>query len=203
MPPKILYLRDITSEPSDESIARFLSSIFGERNDQLELIASWRADSDLHASVAVDEDELIGMCVAREQTPAMRETYAQFGIEPESVFGKGRWVIFNMLAVAPSWRRQGVGEHLARALATNLPKPDAVGFVGICWDHGHPGSSKGLFEGAGFSAIGSCVGYYRQFHETSGQECPHCAPKRCVCRALLYVMRPSSPTYSSGRPGAK
>lgn len=179
-----------STERWDASLCQLLADTFGPRDDQRELPTRWRDDPRRHVLMAVDDGEVVGASIVG-LVPDLegRARYLEFDPDFNARLGEGPLGEFNTLAVAPRWRRRGLGRALAGRHQALLRDLGAVGWAGICWDNGAPDSSKHLYEGAGFEALGRIPGYFRRFHEASGQRCPYCAPSPCDCVAILYARR--------------
>ncbi len=182
---QIIDLRDTTE--FDVSAVALLAQVFGAREDHCDMLNRWRDDARRDVLLAVSGTQVVGICGVRLGGQEERKTYRQFNDAFDTLVGRGPMAEFHILAILPEWRQAGLGHQLASAQLEHLRARGATAAVGVCWQHGHSGSSRHLFEGAGFEKAGRVELFYRVMQAEGGQHCQICQPKQCNCAAVLYV----------------
>lgn len=175
------------------AVARLLGGIFGERDDQVELLERWIEDQ--HRSVLValdrDSDEVVGVMIVLIKPTSELDSYKDtFSISLADEYPGALAGLFQAIAVASSHRKQRIATALAHRQVQWLVDQGARVGVGVSWVHGGfagMGSSAVMFEGAGFDLRAADEDFYRRMHAEGGEGCPRCRPDPCSCVARLYV----------------
>lgn len=178
------------AEAELDAVAALMTRVFGGRGDERELVAAWVREPDRCVRVALADGAPVGMAVATYHARFDPVAYSRdFACDLAAFLADAPTVVLNQILVEPAWRRRGVASALAAALRPWVRASGARSAIGVRWIHGGDHHSGHLFEAAGFYQLGRCEGFYRQFHEVSGQRCTVCTGPRCECAALLYGMR--------------
>lgn len=179
------------TEVDDLALGELIGQRFGQREDQQEHIAKWRADPQrliLVATLSLAASVPVAVCITRLAEPAEFEPLrSAFELEPALV-PDGPYGSFQLLACAPSHQHQGYGAALAIRAMAWLKQRDAQAFVGVSWEHGGPDHSGHLFERGGFVRVASSNRFYQTSQAQSGQRCPRCIGQKCSCVAHLYML---------------
>ena len=191
----MLVYRPLTDPAVDPTaVVALLVEVFTPRGDELTLVQQWREDPSRRVLLALDDAVAVALLIVRMLEPGDPETYgAPFGVDLASRVEARRRGVFQLLAVRPGWRRRRIATALARdQLAWLVAQGVRIG-IGVSWDHGGfgtAGSSRPMFEAAGFAAVGTSATFFRALHEATGQVCPRCEPEPCACNAILFVRDP-------------
>lgn len=182
-----------SSRSNQLAVARLLGGIFGERDDQLELLDRWIEDRSRSVLIALDRaiDVVVGVMIVSIKPTSELDRYKEtFSISLADEYPGARAGLFQAIAVVASHRRQRIATELARRQVQWLVDQDVRVGVGVSWVHGGfagMGDSAVMFEGAGFDLRAIDEGFYRRMHAEGGAGCPRCKPELCSCVARLYV----------------
>jgi len=181
-----MRIRRLTAGELSDDFHALMEAIFGPRRGAREKLEGWASKPSISVLGAWVGDKAVGISVVRvSESDVLSQLFSIFPPDASLV---GRKVgDFQTLAVAPECRQQGVAEALSRHQLQWLREQGCNAFMGICWEHGHGGSSAHLFRKGGFRDLGTVEGFYLQGSRDTGHHCPVCQGE-CRCRATLYAL---------------
>jgi len=178
-----------------DAVAALLTEVFGPRPNQRQLVDDWLGLEHSNVLLARADGAFVGLMIARLlPEEEVNEKYGSpFGVDLLEMTGNAKFGGFQLLAVLPAWQRLGIAGDLTQAQHAWLISGGATVGLGVSWDHGGfsgMGSSKHMFEAAGFQVVATDPEFYNRINAESGQDCRRCAPEPCTCNALLFLKEP-------------
>lgn len=170
--------------PEDfEGIARLMNQTFGENPRIRSALGEWRELEEASLLIAKNGCEVVGVAAGRI-LPAT-ELFPAFGSRVEEFLGRHRTAHVFSLAVAPSFRRQGLATRLSGEILRRLRAFGPSAFSGIHWASGSPDNSESLFRDFGFRVLGLSETHRGEEARANGHACAVCGPE-CRCLSVFY-----------------
>ena len=168
-------------EDDRHAVTRLLSASFGDTAEHDTAVARW-LEGQGKAFVATVSGQVVGVA-SGHVAPACPWTAADFGEGVSRLASSSAFGVFDILAVSPAHRRDGLGFRLGRALEAWMVAEGVEWLLGVSWRHGERATSRGLFRADGFELLGVSEEFYGRMH--ASRPCPYCGAV-CACVAELY-----------------
>lgn len=136
---------------------------------------------------AFDNNQLIGVGIARAMGSEDYEYYTPFTPEIRSWFQEYHMGSFDTLAIEDAYRGQGIGQAISRMRLKWLKEKGCNRVIGVSWVSGLAHTSNRVFEKMGFKAFKKVENFYGETSLKYPFDCPGCKVHPCACAAILYV----------------
>jgi GNAT superfamily N-acetyltransferase len=175
------------SEPERlEPAGVLLNAALGEGMYPLERLREDAADPEVLFLVALSGETVVGAALARLLYAADVDYYIRFGDAAERLFREHRVGSLEAMAVAPGWRRQGLGTRLVERRLEWLVERGCDAAVAVAWLPAVGDTSEPVFKALGFTGTEPVADFYLEESIRDGWTCPVCqGPDHCAA-AMYY-----------------
>jgi ribosomal protein S18 acetylase RimI-like enzyme len=169
-----------------QSIKTLMESVFGPYGRIEEMFTKWITNDQYSVRLALVDEIVVGVCSWSIKLDEEFSKYESFGPKAiDFIVGKkSAWVV--NLAVAPDFRKQGLGKKLASAHLDWLKSSCCDVVVGSSWVNGSLDNSQHLYLKSGFQKLGESREFLREQLQGNGAICAVCNTSDCSCNSIFF-----------------